>query len=404
MPRCIDVSVWRAATREEVVKFFTRDRRSPSRSKRPAPPSKNGLIIRTHLRPVDTYAYLRARFGKPNGFQNFLRNDDSDNWIHWDFNLKADDEDIHIAGTSRNVHILVSEDLSDPDWKQLILTLKDEFGRLGNEKSAITKTFEKYLSFQNKFVRISGLCAERHAIIVDADPPNLTLPRSTSSKRTIRKYHKVLDVLGKRATALYGNCLTLRLLTPIMAEAYFNMLILAFCKKSILDDKAAYRAFVRAKIPRRIELIAENCDGFVAVIRKDTKAYADFMRVMNRRNFAIHGNMDPEMEQIETVYFEGRRPLFATGGDNILKLFEHLEAINKPTSVVRDYEAVHAFLHEITTYLSPRHQRFFEQVISDPYPGYEVHKKRITRILPNHSMTGYLEGMRYDDELSVDWV
>jgi hypothetical protein len=99
---------------------------------------------------------------------------------------------------------------------------------------------------------------------------------------------------------------------------------------------------------------------------------------MNMRNFAIHGNVDPIREEIETIYFEGRRPLFVEAGDNIIKLFEHLEQINKPAELIRDYESVHAFLHEITTNLTPRHQTFFEQVIIDPYPGYDLAKKRVT--------------------------
>ena len=95
----------------------------------------------------------------------------------------------------------------------------------------------------------------------------------------------------------------------------------------------------------RIDLLSQNCDGFSRPIDKTTGAYAT-SRVMNTRNFAIHGNIDPVREEIETVYFEERRPLFVDGGDNIIKLFEHLERINKPADVIGDYESVHAFLHE----------------------------------------------------------
>ena len=88
MTKCIDVVSWRAATREELLKFY-----GSGEKKRNSKGS--GLIIRSQIRPVDAYAYLRARFGQPNGFQNFLRKDDSDNLIHWDFNLKAEDVDIY---------------------------------------------------------------------------------------------------------------------------------------------------------------------------------------------------------------------------------------------------------------------------------------------------------------------
>ncbi|KUM25835.1 hypothetical protein AU467_24280 [Mesorhizobium loti] len=62
------------------------------------------LIVRSKLKPVDIYCYLKARFGEPNGFQNFLRKNDSDNWIHWDYSLEAGESDVYFAGTSREIH------------------------------------------------------------------------------------------------------------------------------------------------------------------------------------------------------------------------------------------------------------------------------------------------------------
>jgi hypothetical protein len=114
--------------------------------------------------------------------------------------------------------------------------------------------------------------------------------------------------------ALYGHCLTLRLLTPIMAEAFLNMMIVTFCKDVIRNDKVAFEQFVRAKIPQRLDLLSQYCDGFAAPIDTQTESYAAFMRVTNLRNFALHGNVDPVREQLETVYFEGRRPLFVDCG------------------------------------------------------------------------------------------
>ncbi len=387
-----------------IVHLDSMSERAQQKKRKSRGPRGSALIIRTHLRPVDIYAYLRARFGKPNGIQTFLRKNDSDNLFHWDYQLKAGDADVHISGMSRTVHVTTTEALSDEQWKETLLAFKAEFARAGKAKSAMLRSFEKYVVFQNKFVALSALCAEHHEAIVDSEPHSLVLPKATSSKRALNRYFSNVRAMGKRATELYGHCLSLRLLTPIMAEAFINMLILTFCKDVVRNDATAFNEFIRSKIPQRLALLSEKCDGFAAPVDNRTQDYRDFLRVMNVRNFAIHGNVDPIREQIETVYFEGKHPVFVDGGDNILKVFEHLEQINRPLEVARDYEAVHGFLHEITTYLTPRHKSFFEQVISDPYPGFEVHKKRATRILPNHSVTSHFPGLRYDDELDVDWT
>ena len=391
MPECLNVLNWRACTRDELAKWLATERGDR--------PNGSALVVRTRLRPVDVYCYLVARFGRPNGFQNVLRRDDSDNWIHWDFNLKSGNIDVYFAGTSRDVHIMVGEPLSDNEWNALINAIKIDFGRVGSQKSAVLRGLEKYVVFQNKFVALSGICADLHADIVDT-PPRMRLPSSSSAYSEDRDgFRDAMEQIAGRAARLYGNCLQLRLLTPIMAEAFINMVILMFCKDAIRDDAAQYQAFIRAKVPQRLELLTRNCHGFIRQIDTTTSAYRDFMRVIDKRNFALHGNVDPLREQIETIYFDGKRPLFNEPGINVEKQFDHMEALYEPHAVLREYEAVHQFLLEIRECLDGRTRSFFDQVINDAYPGYELRKKRATRILPDHSVTGFMQGMRYDDEL-----
>jgi hypothetical protein len=141
--------------------------------------------VRAHLRPVDIYAYLRARFGHPNGLQNFLRKDDSDNLVHWDFNLKCDTADIYIAGHSREILFVLSESLTDELWRSLILGVKADFARVSQAKGEMTHSFEKFLVFQNKFVALADYCADLHARILDA-PPYVPYYPSGRTKQAVR--------------------------------------------------------------------------------------------------------------------------------------------------------------------------------------------------------------------------
>jgi hypothetical protein len=115
-PDCLNIEAWRRSTSDELAAFY-QSKSDNSRSKKRL---GGVLTVRAHLRPVDVYAYLRARFGEPNGIQNFLRKDDSDNLIHWDFNLKSGNADIYISGASREIMFLLSESLTQ---KLLALTL-----------------------------------------------------------------------------------------------------------------------------------------------------------------------------------------------------------------------------------------------------------------------------------------
>src|ERR1700686_5466091 len=80
----VDVKSWRLPSPQEFHQYLEGMKSESNVRRKPSV-----LAVRQHLTPVDVYCYLKARFGQPNGFQNFLRDDSSDNWIHWDFLLKA---------------------------------------------------------------------------------------------------------------------------------------------------------------------------------------------------------------------------------------------------------------------------------------------------------------------------
>ena len=132
--KCMDVESWRAFTKLEMRTYLEEMRKRTNR-KDESPHYKTILAVRQQLSPVDMYCYLKARFSGSNGFQNLLRSDSSDNWIHWDFNLKADGEDVYISGTYCEVHFMLTEELADADWPVFLEKIKSDFGHVGREKS-----------------------------------------------------------------------------------------------------------------------------------------------------------------------------------------------------------------------------------------------------------------------------
>jgi len=234
-------------------------------------------------------------------------------------------------------------------------------------------------------------------------PPAADLVPLRGEQGDTKAFEEVVAQRSKRVLQLYGDCLKLRLLMPIMAEAYINMIILIFCRSAIRDDPKLYDGFLRASIPERLELLSVNCDGFTRPVDKSIPGWDNFMRIINRRNFELHGNVDPIKDQIEVVYFEGRRPLFVNPGHNIHLLFDQIEKDAHATALIDEYIKLHGFLVSIAECLTPRHKAFFDQIISDAYPGYEVTKRRPTRLFPDHLVWHAGEGTRYDDDLNVNW-
>src|SRR5690349_10157230 len=63
--------------------------------------------FKNELKPVDIYCYLGGRFGQPNGIQNFLRRDDSDNLVHWEWFLRTPGGYIMIQGMNFRTEVWI---------------------------------------------------------------------------------------------------------------------------------------------------------------------------------------------------------------------------------------------------------------------------------------------------------
>src|SRR5687768_7115221 len=95
--------------------------------------------LHNEIRPVDLYCYLYARFGPPNGFQNFLRQDDSDNLIHWEWTLAYNFGYVSFQGMNFRTEVLLLGELpvAPPDREEFISQLKADFRKYGPRISEI---------------------------------------------------------------------------------------------------------------------------------------------------------------------------------------------------------------------------------------------------------------------------
>jgi hypothetical protein len=396
-----DFANWTALAQLEVVQALSE--RKLGRKRRPSKASGDVLVIRSHLRPLDIYAYLKARFGPPNGFLTMIKDqEDSDNWAHWDYVIQAGQYQVAFVGTTRDVHVSVQARLSDAGWKALIVGLKGEFARLGREKSEVVRSLEKWTIFQNKYGNIADLCADLHQRLSDADKVSdfdeYVYPKY-KSKRTLGR----LQSARKVAATIYQDCLVLSMATPVYAEAAINMMIQIAAKPALRTDEDALESFIRLPMPDKLERLSEAVDGLLEDPRAFGETYDGFMRVWSKRNDRLHGNLHPKTDYVEVVYFDDKTPLFAEGGDNVGRFIESLHRVHQPDQVIADYEAATLFVISLMAAFTPPTRFAFDQIMNDPYPGYDAKRRIFGKLFPNHAVQAYFEGMRTDDELRVSW-
>jgi hypothetical protein len=179
------------------------------------------------------------------------------------------------------------------------------------------------------------------------------------------------------------------------------MVVLALCKADVRNNKRQFDAFIRANIDTKLFDLAYKCEGFARSIDQNAELYKAFKHVMDKRNNTVHGNCDPEREQVELVYFEGTRPLFKEPGDHIGKFLEAQERQYQPEVVIEDYETTHRFLAYLLSCLEPGVVAEFTMVIETRYPGYDIGRKRMGALFAEYVAVGRMEGGKYDDELTI---
>lgn len=394
----IDPKKWEKPSAKEMSEYYNflgnkkRDRKS------------SFLVFRKYLSPLTVYKYLMARFGEPYGFQTMAKKpNDSGNLIHWDYVIKADRSWIYIQGGTRDVHVAIfGESMSPSDWVAFSKNLKQDLKRFGAKIQEVGAKLEKWNIVSNRFVLVADACSRFHDILTE----NLEAPSFQPVRRDtedgIKIYNQQIEKISERAEKIFSSSLSLDLITPILAEAFINLLIFVARKSELKSNIRQYEQYIRQPIDTRVFDLHLKCNNFRKAVDPESPEYKSFKKVMDRRNYNLHGNIDPKLDSIETVYFDGSIPLFEEGGDPILKIFSNQEKIYGISGVLSRYNDVHMFFVYILSLLDKRTSEEFEMIMSESNFGFDLSRNRLGKLFPSteHMM---LFPTTYDDELDVEW-
>lgn len=395
-----DPETWRKFSQKEHLDYldtFNKYNRESKDAER-----GNILVVQNLVSPLDLYTYLKARFGEPNGMQTLLRADDSDNMFHWDYYLKSGDRRLFFIGATQEVHIQTQDHLNDGEWFKLIGDLKKDFGRIGKQKKAMLDTFEKWSLFPNHFLSVANRCADSYDKLrgsLDAlsrDAPKFIFSLDDpKSKSRAKKENAILANITSAAVDL-------SILTPVMFESFLGLLIACFIKPEVKKNDRLHSAFVRSQLDVKLFDLHNKCNGFARLIEPSNSVMKRYWNAVNRRNDTIHGNVDPVKNSLDTVYFDKKVPLFRSGNDRIKSFRENLIEQYKPHTVLEDYDTAHEFIYEIANHMEAKFRDSLFVVMEDSQPGFDEKRNKFGKLFPDHVMSFYMPGLRYDYELKKE--
>lgn len=344
--------------------------------------------VRNEIAPSDLFCYLYAKFGPPNGIQNLLRRDDSDNLIHWDWTLSHPKGLLMFLGLHlrTEVQLLGDWDFANCDRQQLLDYMKRDLPVFGKEMARIRRDLLEDWDMLVNPVRmltdtIELLRADLDALKLDPVADALEDPSGPSG---LIPFQARWHATAPHYLRAFGLSLALRALAPVLGEAFINFLLFMLRRPELKANDRLYQAAVRANLDVRAQSLHMHCIGFARPVDWSSPECRRFHSVINDRNDMLHGNVVPEKLKFSEIYFLGRVPVFK----EYRNFWQQAIATGIETSglqrVTSDLEAVQEFMQYVLSCLDDRVRVEVTTFLGRKDFGLNRQANRLGILLPDH--------------------
>ena len=343
------------------------------------------VSLRKEISPGGLYLYLLGLYGPPNGVLAMLRQRDErvQRTVLWHYTLGWRKRHLHVVCHPYRVDVI----FGPGQEVEITPAAIAEMFRGGMERhhTQIAKAraqVERYRSFLNP---LSHMLASIRHILIRADELDQNLVKSKPHPETledIKWHHENHEKHSAAAAELSSCCLSVRMMSPVAAEMFVNLIIFNLFK-SEGQPKDAKDKFKRASIVERVETLAERCDGFAVKPDRNAEPMRGFLDLMNRRNDLLHGNIKPERrveddfqvhDDVPTIM--KFRPMFDRTLGPTLNAFPLEEA-------KRDHEAAREFINYLLSCLDHKWRVEYDLMVESVDLHYGMRCKQVRALFGN---------------------
>lgn len=342
------------------------------------------------LKPIDAYCYLFAKYGPPNGIQNFLRSDDSDNLIHWEWTLLNEDGLLTIQGHNfrTEVHLFreMGREFTRDDFVEQI---KSDYSSYGKGMKNVRSGLEKWVHLVNPYRRIRNVLDHHIKTLdeLDLDLDRDRRPHPASSEET-ENYAVTWAPVASKYTQALGLAFGVRAMLPVLAESFVNFIITVLARPEIKANPRLFSETLRRPIDVRVQTLHLNCVGFREVINYQSGPCKEFHTLMNERNDTLHGNIDVDRLAFEEIYFNGRVPVFTSYASFWDKSIGLEAKTVRLREIQSDRASVDRFVDYILGLLQEKTRASIKQMLAAPQLGYDKKRGIFGVLLPSHMVDG----------------
>lgn len=354
--------------------------------------------IQNEIRPADLFCYLCARFGPPNGFQNFLRSDDSDNLIHWHWTLKSAHGFVEITGSNFRTDIQFTDFVTKVFLQGEFCNLvKMDFKNHGKKMSEVRQKLEAWIEFVNPYRRLRMSVQKLVNELNDLDVKNIKEPEFSGPLNPLMSHPNHLDVwreAGERLHKAFGLCFGIRSMLPVMAEAFVNLVLFILMRPELKADSRLRDSAFKQHIDVRIRRLHLDCIGFEEPVDYSSEVCAKYHSLVNERNDLVHGNVAIDKLKFNEVYFAGTIPVFKEYRTMWHRAFNVQRQAVGLDSVLQELEVVDNFIEYVLSCISEPIREQVRMMVDRMELGLNAAENRVGVLFPEHLVDFFLAPKR----------
>lgn len=344
-------------------------------------------VLKNEISPADLYCYFGARFGQPNGIQNFLRQDDSSNLIHWEWFLKYENGHISIFGMNFRTEIWITGigPLENSDRDELIAQLKTDFSEHGKGMGNVRKSLEHWVEFVNPYQRLRRAVTQLHGELLELElnAESDKIP-DIEEEKSAGEFTRAWDEQAAKYSRAIGLCFGIRSMLPVMGEAFVNLLLYVLLKPEIKGDQRLRENTIRQPIDVRIRSLSLNCVGFKSHVDYSAEPCGSYHTLINERNDLLHGNVVIDKLRFNELYFFGKVPIFIKYSSMWERSLGVAHRSVGLSDVNEELKIVDAFVDYLMDCLEPKVRQNIKAISEKFDLGLSLDDGRLGILFPNH--------------------
>ena len=258
----------------------------------------NRISLTKEISPGGLYLYLLGRYGPPNGILSMLgrRDEALQRTVLWHYTLGWRKRHLHIICHPYRVDVIFGPGPEvEITASEFSVMLKNAFGRHHVQIDKAKELVEKHKAFLNP---LSHILDSIRQMLDRAETLKGTLEDKRKHPETWEEIKWHIDNHESQSAAAFelsSCCLSVRMMSPVAAEMFLNLVIFNLFKAEG-QTKDAKEKLRKAPIREKLEALADRCGGFA--IKPDMKSdpVKGFLDLYNHRNHILHGNIRTDQE------------------------------------------------------------------------------------------------------------